>query len=294
MKERDFVRWVQGQVRRSRDVLVDIGHDAAIVRGSKLAVLKVDNLIEGVHFTSRTPPALIGHKAMARPLSDIAAMAATPRYALLAWAVSRRHAKWLKPIFTAMRKTGERYGVRIVGGDLSAYDGPFLISVSIYGEPGPKTISRTGAQPGDVISVTGPLGGSILGKHLRFQPRFKEARALVRSGGLHAMIDISDGLLIDLDRMCESGGVGATILEGLIPISKDAHLLSRRTRRPAIEHALTDGEDYELLVATTEKVAHRLPFLHPIGEIRPRPGLVMLAHDLEFHKVKPAGWTYEV
>jgi len=264
--------------------VVDIGHDAAVVRGSRWSLLKVDNLIEGVHFTSRTAPRWIGHKAMARPLSDIAAMAGTPRYALIAWAMPRRASRIIKPVFTGIRKTGEQYGVRIVGGDLSVYDGPFMISVSIYGEPGPKTFTRDGAKPGDLICVTGPLGGSIRGKHLTFQPRFKEARALAKSGGLHAMMDISDGLLIDLDRMCEASGVGATIVEGLVPISKDAG---------SIEHALTDGEDYELLAAVTEKVAHRLKFLFPIGEFTERPGLRILTQDLEFRRAKPLGWTHK-
>lgn len=290
MSERDFIRWVQRQVRRSKDVLVDIGHDAAVVRGSRHVLLKVDNLIEGLHFSPRTPPRWIGHKAMARPLSDIAAMAGTPRFAMIAWAMPRRAAKIIKPVFTGLRKTGERYGVRIVGGDLSVYDGPFVISVSIFGEPGPRTFTRRGARPGDLICVTGPLGGSIVRKHLTFQPRFKEARALARSGGLHAMMDISDGLLIDLDRMCEASGVGATLVEGLVPVAPDAH---RVDRRPAIEHALSDGEDYELLAAVTERVAHGLRFLHPVGEFTERPGIRVLTQDLEFRRARPVGWSYE-
>jgi thiamine-monophosphate kinase len=284
MSEREFIRWVQGQVRPSKDVIVDIGSDGAVVRGSRYALLKVDNVIEGVHFTSRTPPRWIGHKAMARPLSDIAAMAGTPRYAMIAWAMPRRASRMIKAVFSGLRKTGERYGVRIVGGDLSVHDGPFMISVSIYGEPGEKIFTRAGARPGDLIGVTGHLGGSIRGKHLTFQPRFKEAKALAKSGGLHAMMDISDGLLIDLDRMCEASGVGATIVEGLVPISKDAR---------GIQGALTDGEDYELLAAVTEKVAHRLKFLYPIGEFTERPGLRILTHDLEFRKARPAGWSYD-
>lgn len=293
MSERDFIRWVQRQVRRSPDVLVDIGHDTAIVRGSRLSILKVDNVIEGVHFRRRTPPGLIGRKAMMRPLSDVAATAGTPRYALIAWAMPRRASSIIKKVFTGIRRAGERHGVRIVGGDLSVYDGPFLISVTIVGEPGPAWFPRSGAKPGDIVSVTGALGGSILGKHLRFEPRFREARALAKSGGLHAMMDISDGLRIDLDRMCEASGVGATLVDRLIPVSRDAERLSRRTRRSALAHAMADGEDYELLVATTERVAHRFDFLHPIGEITQQRGLRLLGRDLEFHKLDPAGWSYE-
>ncbi len=283
MNQREFIRWVQRQVRPSKDVRLDIGHDCAIVRGSRWAALKVDNVVEGVHFTSRTPPRLIGHKAMARPLSDLAASAATPKYALIAWVMPRRAGKIVKQVFTAMRKTGERYGVRVVGGDLTVSDGPFMISVSIYGEPGSFIPTRGGAKPGDLISVTGSLGGSIVRKHLTFQPRLKEARMLAQSGGLHAMMDISDGLLLDLDRMCEASGVGATLVEALIPVSKDAK---------DFQGALSDGEDYELLVATTEQVAHRYKFLHPIGEITEKPGIRLLGHDLEFHRVKSKGWLY--
>jgi thiamine-monophosphate kinase len=293
MSERGFIRWLRGQVAPCRDVRVDIGHDAAVVRGRDPSVLKVDNLVESIHFRRGTPPARIGHKAMARPLSDFAAMGATPRFALVGWTVPRGASAILRPLFTAMRRTGEKYGVRIVGGDLCSHRGPLAISVSLFGFASGPLLTRRGARSGDLVCVTGALGGSILGKHLAFRPRLEEGRRLARAGA-HAMIDISDGLLVDLDRMCEESGAGATLFERLIPVSAAARRLARRTGRPAIEHALTDGEDYELLAAVPEKLARKLDFLQPIGEISARRGIRMIDSGFRFKNLAARGWLYDL
>lgn len=210
-------------------------------------MLKVDAVVEGTHFTGSTTPFLIGRKAMARPLSDLAASAGVPKYALVSILLPRgRGLETVKAVYLGAERMGRRFGVRIVGGDLTVTRGPLAVTVTIAGEPGPGgPITRAGARPGDRIFVTGPLGGSILGKHLRFIPRLREAWRLRPRAT--AMIDISDGFALDLSRLCEASGVGARVDLSRVPVSAAARRLAKRTGRDPLEHALFDGEDYELL-----------------------------------------------
>ncbi|HLG41918.1 MAG TPA: thiamine-phosphate kinase, partial [Planctomycetota bacterium] len=217
------------------------GDDAALVRN---IILKVDSVVEGTHF-ARATPARIGHKAMARPLSDLAAVAGIPRWALVSIVLPRgRGLACAKAVYRGAERTARRFGVRIVGGDLTVTRGPMVVTVTIAGEPGPRGfVRRSGARPGDRLFVTGPLGGAILGKHLAFTPRVREALKLRPT----AMIDISDGFALDLRRLCEASGVGARVDLSKLPVSAAAKRLARRTGRSALDHALHDGEDYELL-----------------------------------------------
>jgi thiamine-monophosphate kinase len=294
----ELVRWIRGQLGPSRNVLIDVGDDAALVQlAGRDAVLKVDNVIEGIHVAPGTPLPLVGHKAMARPLSDFAAMAAIPRFALISWALPRRlRPSQAKQLFRGMVSTAKEFHVRIVGGDLTVHDGPLMVSVTIAGSPGPTPpVLRSGARPGHRLCVTGPLGGAALGKHLTFTPRVFDALALAKTGRVSGMIDISDGLLVDLQRMCEASGAGANLIERLIPVSKQAVQLSRRDRRPAVEHAMNDGEDYELLLAITDPtLPHTFKLLRMIGEFTERPGIRMLTRAGEFVPVKPRGWVYRI
>jgi thiamine-monophosphate kinase len=245
-RETDFHRWLKARSRAGKGVRVGIGDDAAWIDPG--LILKDDAVVEGVHF-DRATPAQIGHKAMARPLSDLAAVAAVPRFALVSFILSKRtgYAK-AKAIYRAAERTAKKFGVRIVGGDVVVARAPLSVTVTIVGKIGPHGfVSRSGARPGDRIFVTGPLGGSILGKHLRFRPRISEALAIARRVRPTAMIDISDGLAIDLNRLCEASGVGAEIFPEKIPISAAAKRLSKRSGRSALRHAIEDGEDYELL-----------------------------------------------
>lgn len=191
-------------------------------------------------------------------------------------------------LHAGMAPLAERFGVALAGGDTNAWDGPLVICVTILGRavpPGP--VRRSGARPGDAIVVTGPLGGSRLGRHLRPEPRLAEALALHRSAPLHAMIDLSDGLASDLRHLLdESGGPGAVLDAEAIPVHPDAETLARRDGRPALEHALADGEDFELCLTLDPGDADRLLAVPPapcrllrVGTITAEPGLRLRRPD---------------
>ncbi len=165
-----------------------------------------------------------------------------------------------------MRPLVERFGVDLVGGDTNAWDGPLVISVTLIGEATERgAVRRAGAMPGDAIFVTGPLGGSLAaGRHLRPEPRIAEALALNQSTTIHAMIDISDGLTSDLSHiLTESGGLGAVLDAAAIPIHPDAWEMCRRDGRTALDHALGDGEDFELCLVVPASEASRLATAPP-------------------------------
>lgn len=281
MSERAYLRWIRSRLgKRGGRILVDSGDDAAVVRIEGDAVLKTDAVIEGVHFLSRAKPEDVGHKAVARALSDIAAMGCRPAFAVVAMAVPRRvPLARLKRLFDGMNRTAKRYDVAIVGGDVSSHRGPLAITVSALGETrGLRPVLRSGAVPGDRVLVTGPLGGSLRGHHLTFTPRVREGLALNRHYEIHAMIDISDGLVVDLDHICEESGVSAVLYGDRIP------------RRGTLEEALYDGEDYELLFTAAPEEADRIVQARLgtiLGEIRPGLGV-----HLDGRRLRPRGWEH--
>jgi thiamine-monophosphate kinase len=258
MHEFDFINWLKGTLNRPADrgrVPVGIGDDMAVLnfQGGNL-LFGSDLTIEHVHFEfSTATPQQVGHKALGRCLSDCAAMAGLPLAAIVSIAKPKSMPeKILKDIYRGMFTLARRYGCPIVGGDTSSSPQGLVIDVSLLGKRvGKKAILRSGARPGDYLYVTGPLGGSILGKHLKFQPRIPEAQWLMKNLPLHALIDISDGLSSDLGHLCEESGCGAELsLPGLEKIiSPAARTLAKKTKRPALTHALNDGEDFELLAA---------------------------------------------
>ena len=259
MSELALLQWIQSRLEnRSDDILVDSGDDAAVVRvGKRSVLLKTDAIIDGVHFhLSQTTPEKIGHKAIARSLSDMGAMGGQGTFAVVAMAIPRRMSRdKIEGVFRGMKKTARRFGVSIVGGDIASHSGKLGITVSLMGElPGGNPVLRSGAKVGDQILVTGALGGSIEGKHLRFVPRVQEGLYLAREYRIHSMIDISDGLVTDLTHICEASGVGANLDSKKIPISAAA----KRMKGPALHHALYDGEDYELLFTTKSSIGSRI------------------------------------
>jgi thiamine-monophosphate kinase len=207
--------------------------------------------VEGIHFTADTPPEKIGHKALARCLSDIAAMAGTPTAALVTIGLPRDFdPKCIEKIYEGMSGLAQRHGVAIVGGETTTNPERLLISISLLGHvPRGRAVLRTGAKVGDALFVTGELGGSLAGKHLGFEPRLAEAVWLAEHFSIHAMMDVSDGLAGDLRHILKAGGVGAELLKTAIPISRAAKEIAKRgdAARPAFVAALTDGEDFELL-----------------------------------------------
>lgn len=255
-----------GQLTRSlptnASVVTGAGDDCAVLdlgAPDRLVLFKTDAVVEGVHFLPGTAPEAIGHKALGRNLSDVAAMAGTPTAALVTLALpSRFDAQFVKGIYDGMAVLARRHNVAIVGGETTLLPKGMLLSVSLLGSvPKGKAVLRSGAKAGDALFVTGELGGSLAGKHLSFEPRIAEAQWLAQHFAVHAMIDLSDGLAGDLRHILNASGVGAELLASAIPISREARRRAREDSKakPALAAALTDGEDFELLFTLTSRDA---------------------------------------
>jgi thiamine-monophosphate kinase len=235
------------------DVRLGAGDDCAVIGGARdrmWQLLKTDCVVEGVHFLTGEKPARVGWKALCRAVSDIAAMGGVPRHALITIAVAREvKLAWLRGLYTGLRRAARRFGVSIVGGETSRSPGPAFISIALTGEvERTRCVTRGGGKAGDVLFVTGRLGGSLAGKHLDFIPRIAEARWLTANFKIRAMMDISDGLAADLPRLARASGCGFEICEETIP----------RNRGCTVAQALSDGEDFELLFAVRPADASRL------------------------------------
>jgi thiamine-monophosphate kinase len=243
-------------------VVVGAGDDCAVLDAGvpdRLLLFKTDAVVEGVHFTPGTAPEKIGHKALGRCLSDIAAMAGTPSAALVTIALPPDfNPDFVEAIYTGLNALARRHQVAIVGGETTTNPGGILISVALLGwVPRGKGVLRSGAEAGDAIFVTGELGGSLAGKHLEFEPRLAEARWLAQAFSLHAMLDISDGLAGDLRHILTASRVGAELLATAIPISREARRAAKAApaSKPPLLAALTDGEDFELLFTVASRDA---------------------------------------
>jgi thiamine-monophosphate kinase len=248
-----LLRHLLPKISRNSSVVMGAGDDCAVVKGplrGRLQLLKTDCVVEGIHFTSKSPPASIGWKAMARPLSDFAAMAGVPRFALVTLIVpAKRTLDWMKEIYRGLERAARSSRVSIVGGETSNIKGPAVISVSLTGfVEKERWVSRCGGSANDELFVTGRLGGSLRGRHLEFTPRIEEARWLTKHFSIHAMMDLSDGLGADLPRLARASGVGFEVDENAIPRHQGCN----------VRHAISDGEDYELLFAVSPKVSWEL------------------------------------
>lgn len=248
--EFEFISWLRGMQVSSDLVQAAAGDDMAILRwpSEDLLLVGVDQVLDGVHFDSAVHSArLIGGKVMNRNLSDCAAMGCLPAAAVVSAALPRSAGmEYAKELYLGMHEAGEQFGCAIIGGDTGSWEGKLALSVTVLGRSaGVEPVRRSGARAGEKIYVTGPLGGSILGRHMRFVPRVEEGRRLAQSGRVSAMIDLSDGLSRDLGHICRESGVGAIIFGERVPVHADA--LAINDGRTGLEHALHDGEDYELL-----------------------------------------------
>jgi thiamine-monophosphate kinase len=254
-------------------------------------------LTEGVDFIlEECGPRAVGRKAMAVNLSDIAAMAGVPTAAVVSVALPKGVAI-ADELMAGLRDVADEFGVPILGGDTNSWNGGLVVNVVALGEPNPHCgpVLRSGAKVGDAVFVTGPCGGSILGRHLNPVPRIREAVELARRFRLHSMIDISDGLAADLQHILEESGVGALLDSGTVPIHADARELAQRTCRTPLDHALNDGEDFELAFTVPESeaagvaasgLATRIGVIQAAGfEILTRCGKEPLA---------PRGWEHAV
>jgi len=246
---------------------VGIGDDAAVLDvpdGGRL-VVTTDMVIEGVHFEPGTPPEQVGRKAVARAVSDLAAMAARPLCTVAAVNFGAADQVTAERMSRAIWEAADELSAPLVGGDVASGAGPgragcpVMAAVTALGLPGSSgVVLRSGAVPGDAVCVTGALGGSSLGRHLTFTPRIAEALALAERVELHAMIDLSDGLSTDALHVAEASGAGVSLRAGAVPVSRDAVALAERSGREPLWHALNDGEDYELLFCLSPAQAGEL------------------------------------
>ncbi len=266
-----FIDWVRQRTPPTANTLVGPGDDCAVLQPSTRPLLvTTDMLLDGSCFRlAEAGPVRVGRKAIAVNLSDIAAMAGVPTAAVVSVGLPRTGGLELpEQLYVGMREMADRFGVPIVGGDTNSWDGPLTISVTMLGEATARgPVLRSGAKMGDWIMVTGPLGGSILGHHLDFTPRVGEALRLHHSADVHAMIDISDGLAQDLHHICEESQCGAVLLADAIPITEAARIVAVQDGRSPLDHALSDGEDFELAFTISPADGERLLRDQPVPGI---------------------------
>lgn len=315
MNEFELIRSIVPDLHTTESTIVGAGDDCAVVDiglADRHLLLKTDAIVEGIHFTSDAKPELVGRKALCRCLSDIAAMGGTPDSALITLALPDEHdPTFIKRIYAGINEAAKQFDVAIVGGETTTNPDRMLLSIALTGHAAKTAcLRRTGSAAGDAIFVTGELGGSLSGRHLEFEPRLAHGRFLAAQPGVHAMIDLSDGLAGDVLHLLEPEGLGAVFRKDSLPIARAAKERNRSgasSKAPMVA-AFTDGEDYELLftVASASAVnvldAWKEAFpetpLTCIGRVTAEPGLrlqldkpdqiVSLKLDAYEHFSKPA------
>ncbi len=350
MSEFGFIEKLRQRVVDRPPVRLGIGDDAAILAPSdKPLLVTTDLLMEGTDFTfPETTPELAGRKTLAVNLSDIAAMGGVPTAAFVSVALPRSHGEaFAEAFFAGLLDLADQFGVTLAGGDTNSWDQPLVANVTLLGYPaGNSAVTRSGAKPGDLIFVTGELGGSIHGHHLTFTPRIEEAKQLMKLVDVHAMIDISDGLAADLHHILEASRVGAVIMAERIPIADAVRLFSPLSpaergaggegdvievetckeqsssvtspssglRPPspsrgegmnstlvtnALQRALADGEDFELLFTVSPDDAKRIESqwsgptrLTCLGEITAERTCWLQLADGTRKPLPPLGWQH--
>ncbi len=301
--EFELIDWIRDRSSSSGAVPLGIGDDAALVRGTGRDVLvTTDLLMEGTHFDlSTTSPRDVGRKCLAVNLSDIAAMAGRPLAAFVSIALPRTGGRALaEELYAGMWPLAQEFETAIAGGDTNSWDGPLVVNVCVVGEPtGSGPITRTGAEAGDWLLVTGALGGSLQGRHLRFTPRVREAMALHDAATLHAMLDLSDGIASDIRHLLQSDRLGCLIEAAAVPIHNDVDPGLDAAER--VRRALCDGEDFELLLAVSPEDGQRLlnspppgVVLSRIGEVTADGRRVLRTADGVEQPLMSGGWEHAV
>ena len=227
MTEFELIARLTPTLPTNAGVIVGAGDDCAVLdcgAPDRQLLFKTDAVVEGIHFTKDTPPGKVGRKALARCLSDIAAMAGTPAAAVVTIGLPQNYdVTVVEKLYAGMSELAREHGVAIVGGETTTSPERMFISIALTGfVPAGKAVLRTGARVGDAIFVTGELGGSLAGRHLDFEPRLAEARWLAQHFKLHAMIDLSDGLAGDLRHLLNPAGLGAELGIETLPVSRAA------------------------------------------------------------------------
>lgn len=260
-----YIDWIRSQLASDPRVTIGSGDDMAEVLvpgdsgGTARVLVGTDTILDGVHFDlSRDSLRDVGWKSLAVNLSDAAAMAGLPIAAVGTVALPKTFsAQQAHRLFDGMRECAEAYHCAWVGGDITAWDQRLAITVTVLAHAA-RPVRRSGAKPGQLVCVTGELGGSLLGRHLTFPPRVAEAQRLVGGVRLGAMIDLSDGLSSDVGHICQESGAGVVIEGDRVPISSAAREMAAGDGRSALEHALNDGEDFELLFTVEAADAEKL------------------------------------
>ncbi|MDD2762503.1 MAG: thiamine-phosphate kinase [Opitutaceae bacterium] len=265
-----------------------IGDDCAVLPPApRRQLVTTDPVIYGRHFNDTVPPRAVGDKLLKRNLSDLAAMGARPTAAVIALALDPRvRTRWLEQFYRGLAAAARRFGVAVVGGDVAQADGFLGAFLTLFGEAaGPRVVPRTGAHRGDWIYVTGTLGGSLLGRHWRFTPRLAAGAWLAHRREVRAMMDVSDGLARDLHALTPPGAVPA-LTAAAIPVSPDARRQARHTGHTPLHHALSDGEDYELLFAVAAR-ADRTALERAWQRAFPRLRLTCIGRFADAGKIPP-------
>ncbi|GJQ60812.1 MAG: thiamine-monophosphate kinase [Candidatus Scalindua sp. AMX11] len=304
MEEFSFINWIKEQQKRDKNIAIDIGDDCASIKinDNNLFLITSDMLVEGTHFDLKKSSAgQVGRKSIACSISDIAAMGCIARYAVVSLCFHQdTKTEFAKELYLGMQELANEFDIKIIGGDVVSTKNLLAINVTMLGENrGLNPVTRASSRVDDALLVTGTLGGSIVGKHLTFTPRLREGLILNKNFTINAMIDISDGLVADLQHILVASGTGAELYEDKIPVSSDAERLSRNTGRNALDHALHDGEDYELLFTLSEAESEKLldsnffsTRLSRIGRIKKDPGIHLHHSNGEVKKIVPMGYEH--
>ncbi len=299
-----LIDWIRRQTAQTTvpAVRLGIGDDAAVLDwpAGRACLVTTDMLMEGVDFTAETAtPELIGRKALAVNLSDIAAMGGRPVAAFVSLCLTQgRGEEFARRLYGGLFELAREFHVAIAGGDTNSWAGPLVINLTVLGEPLTEApLLRSGARPGDWICVTGQLGGSLAGRHLTFTPRVAEVAAILESVHPTSMIDISDGLAADLHHILEASGVGARVEAARLPLSLDIERMP--ADKSPLDRALSDGEDFELLFTVEPSAgdlllanwSHGTPVTR-IGEITTGPGAVLVREDGGETVLEARGWAH--
>ena len=305
------------------DLVLGIGDDAALIRtGDNFTIITADLLVENTHFRMDINEAyLLGWKSAAVNISDIAAMGGTPTYSFVSIGLPDIEVSVVEAMYQGIYDVSAKYGSVIAGGDTVGSDCGIVINITQLGTVEPdRAAKRSGAKPGDKIIVTNTLGDSRAGlelllkhglkparkisgylveRHLKPEPRVKEARAAVKTGKVHSMMDLSDGLSSDIKKLCDASGVGAKIYVNSLPISSELRLAAADLNADPIKLAASGGEDYELLITCAEESVDSVALAIDlsgsnasiIGEIVDEIGVTLVSSNGNTESM-PRGWEH--
>lgn len=307
MKEFELIERLIPLLPGNKETVVGPGDDCSVLdvgMPGKLLLFKTDAVVEGVHFTQDDGWVRVGRKAISRALSDIAAMAGEPLSALVTLGLpSDFDFEKVREIYQGIQERAAMFNVSVSGGETVRSTQGIFLSISMVGwVPQDRLLLRKNMCPADALFVTGYLGGSRSGKHLDFIPRIEHAKWLADRFEIHALMDVSDGLAGDLQRLIEASGLGIELLSEAIPVSKEAKQAARQSGASSLSRALSDGEDFELLFTVPASVAvklldawkERFPGLRLscIGKVVPEKGIRILSRSGRLTKMDCRGYDH--